>query len=156
MIPCCGCPGPSPRSPTPPLHATASSQATYIGQRQNPTKSTNWVQISEVTHLERYKWESGFEFTYPKGFVTRLKSGHSLIINKIATIYWSHAMQRILFNDNWRQTEAWIFLLAGEVEVNALAQGALRRLTQWSWIEHPNSTTELITAQNLCHWKAPL
>jgi len=28
-------------------------------------------------------------------------------------------------------------LLAGAIEVNALAQGALRQLTQWLWIEHP-------------------
>jgi len=28
-------------------------------------------------------------------------------------------------------------LLAGAVEVNALAQGALRQFTQWLWIEHP-------------------
>jgi len=28
-------------------------------------------------------------------------------------------------------------LLAGVVEVNALAQGALRQFTQWPWIEHP-------------------
>ena len=37
---------------------------------------------------------------------------------------------------NWRQAEAWIVLLARAVEVNALAQGALRRFTQWLWIEH--------------------
>jgi len=28
-------------------------------------------------------------------------------------------------------------LLAGAVEVNALAQVALRQFTQWLWIEHP-------------------
>jgi len=28
-------------------------------------------------------------------------------------------------------------LLAGAVEVNALAQGALLQFTQWLWIEHP-------------------
>jgi len=27
--------------------------------------------------------------------------------------------------------------LPGAVEVNALAQGALRQFTQWLWIEHP-------------------
>jgi len=42
------------------------------------------------------------------------------------------------FDDSyWRQAEAWIVLLAGVVEVNALAQGALRQFIQWSWIEHP-------------------
>jgi len=35
-------------------------------------------------------------------------------------------------------------LLAGAIEVNALAQGALRQFTQWLWIEHPGHfTTEL-------------
>jgi len=28
-------------------------------------------------------------------------------------------------------------LLAGAVEVNDLAQGALRRVAQWPWFEHP-------------------
>jgi len=28
-------------------------------------------------------------------------------------------------------------LLAGAIEVNALAQGVLRQCTQWLWIEHP-------------------
>ena len=36
-----------------------------------------------------------------------------------------------------RQAEAWILLLAGAVEVNALSQVALRRFIQWPWIEHP-------------------
>jgi len=42
-------------------------------------------------------------------------------------------------------------LLAGAVEVNALAQGALRQFTEWLWIEHPtfqlgggHFTTELL------------
>jgi len=42
-------------------------------------------------------------------------------------------------------------LLAGAVEVNALAQGVLRQFTQWLWIEHPTFqlgggpfTTELL------------
>jgi len=34
---------------------------------------------------------------------------------------------------NWRQAEALIVLLAGSVEMNALAQGALRQFTQWAW-----------------------
>jgi len=38
---------------------------------------------------------------------------------------------------NWRQAEAWIVLHAGAVEVNALAQGALRQFTQCLRIEHP-------------------
>jgi len=38
-------------------------------------------------------------------------------------------------------------LFAGAVEVNALAQGALRRFTQWPWIEH--QTFRLWT---LHHW----
>jgi len=38
---------------------------------------------------------------------------------------------------NWRQAEAWIVLLPGAVEVNVLAQGALRQFTQWPWIEQP-------------------
>jgi len=28
-------------------------------------------------------------------------------------------------------------LLTGAIEVNAVAQGAWRRFTQWPWIEHP-------------------
>ena len=32
-------------------------------------------------------------------------------------------------NGSWRQAEAWIVLLAGAVEVNALAQGAARQFT---------------------------
>jgi len=40
------------------------------------------------------------------------------------------------FNDNWRQAEAWIMIFVGAVTVIALAQGALRRVTQWPWIEH--------------------
>jgi len=44
----------------------------------------------------------------------------------------------VFFGDgNLRQAEAWIVLLAGAVEVNALAQGTLRQFTQWLWIEHP-------------------
>jgi len=48
---------------------------------------------------------------------------------------------RLLFfinlgDGNWRQAEAWIVLLAGAVEVNALVQGALRQFTQWLWIDH--------------------
>ena len=57
-------------------------------------------------------------------------------------------------DDCWRQAEAWIVLLVGEVEVNALAQGALRKFTQWLWIEHPtfqlgggHFTTELLPPQ---------
>jgi len=45
-------------------------------------------------------------------------------------------------------------LLAGVVEVNALAQGALRQFTQWLRIEHPTFqliggrfTTELLPPQ---------
>jgi len=45
-------------------------------------------------------------------------------------------------------------LLTGAVEVNAVAQGALRRFTQWPWIEHPtfqlrggHYTTELSLPQ---------
>jgi len=44
-------------------------------------------------------------------------------------------------------------LFVAVVEVNAFAQGALRRFTQWPWIEYPtfqsgggHSTTELIAA----------
>jgi len=44
----------------------------------------------------------------------------------------------------------------GAVEVNALVQGALRRVTQWSWIEHANfqlrgglSSIELLAAVTL-------
>jgi len=46
-------------------------------------------------------------------------------------------------------------LLAGAVEVNALAQGTLQQFTQWLWIEHPtfqlgggHFTTELLPGVN--------
>jgi len=48
-------------------------------------------------------------------------------------------------DDNWRQVEAWIVLLAGAIEVNALAQGALRQFTQWLWIEYPTFQLEADT-----------
>jgi len=47
-------------------------------------------------------------------------------------------------------------LLAGAVEVNALAQGALRQFTQWMWIEHPTfqlgggHLTELLPPHYFC------
>jgi len=40
-------------------------------------------------------------------------------------------------------------LLVGAVEVNALAQRALRRFTRWPWIEYPTFQLERRT---LCHW----
>jgi len=46
----------------------------------------------------------------------------------------------IFFVDsNWRQVEAKNSILAGAVELNALAQGALRLFTQW----HVDRTTNL-------------
>jgi len=59
----------------------------------------------------------------------------------------------VKFGDGyWRQAEAWIVFLAGAVEANVLAQGALRQLNQWLWIEHPafqlrsgHFTTELLS-----------
>jgi len=41
------------------------------------------------------------------------------------------------FIDIWRQVKSWTMSLVGAVEVNAQAQGELRRFTQWTWIEHP-------------------
>jgi len=51
-------------------------------------------------------------------------------------------LQQVFFqidvgDGNWRQAKPGICFLPGVVEVNALAQGTLRRFTQWSWIEHP-------------------
>jgi len=44
-----------------------------------------------------------------------------------------------------------MMFFVGTVEVNALALGALRPVTQWPWVEHPtfqlsggHSTTELV------------
>ena len=52
--------------------------------------------------------------------------------------FWQLKPFFVNFGDgNWRQGEAWIVLLAGAIEVNALAQEALRQFTQWLWIEHP-------------------
>ena len=43
----------------------------------------------------------------------------------------------VIFGDgDWWQADAWISPLAGAVEVKALAQGALRRFTQWLWVEY--------------------
>jgi len=56
-------------------------------------------------------------------------------------IFPLYANSRLFFvnfgDGNWRQAETWTVLLAGAVEVNAHAQGALRQFTQWLWIEHP-------------------
>jgi len=57
-------------------------------------------------------------------------------------VYQSHIAFLILGDGNWRQTEAWIVRLAGAVEVNTLAQGALRQFTQWLWIAHPTFQLE--------------
>ena len=55
-----------------------------------------------------------------------------------------HLLLNIFFfvnfgDGNWRQAETWIVLLAGAVEVNALAALAqeTQQFTQWLWIEHP-------------------
>ena len=60
-----------------------------------------------------------------------------------------------LCDNNWRQAEAWTMLFARAVVVNALAQGALRWVTQWLWIGQTifqlgggHSTTELIAIKN--------
>jgi len=42
-----------------------------------------------------------------------------------------------IFHNNWRQAKAWLMLFVGAVEVNTLVQGMLRRVTHWSWMEHP-------------------
>ena len=62
-----------------------------------------------------------------------------------------HLVEFDIGDGNWRQAKAWSLLLSVAVEVNALAQGALRRFTQWWWIEHPtfqlrggHFTTELM------------
>ena len=62
----------------------------------------------------------------------------------------------INFDDGiWRQAEAWIVFLAGAIDVNALAQGALRQFTQWLWMDHPtfqlrgrHLSTELLPPQS--------
>jgi len=53
---------------------------------------------------------------------------------------------------SWWQAEAWIVLLTGAVEVNALVQGALRRFTQWPWIEHPTFQLTGVTLP-LSYWR---
>jgi len=71
--------------------------------------------------------------------------------------FWHTRVFFVDFGDgNWRQAEASIVLLAGAVEVNALAQGALRQSTQWLWIEHPtlqlrggHFTTEHLKRSNI-------
>jgi len=77
---------------------------------------------------------------------------------------WKHSNQFDSFfynfdDSNWRQAEAWIVLLAGAVQVNALAQGTLRQFTQWLWIEHPtfwlrgrHFTTELLPPPSVGCW----
>ena len=65
-------------------------------------------------------------------FLAVLESHHSLFF--IFLFYFIF----LNFGDaNWWLAEAWIVLLAGAVEVKALAQGALRQFTQWLCIEHP-------------------
>jgi len=58
-----------------------------------------------------------------------------------------------LFNDNWALSRSLNNAFIGPVGVNALVQGALRRVARWPWIDHPTfklgggqSTTELIAA----------
>jgi len=48
-----------------------------------------------------------------------------------------------LFNNNWRQAEGCMMLFVGAVEMNVLAQGALRLVAQWQWIEHQNPVPDL-------------
>ena len=81
--------------------------------------------------------------------------------NGAAFAYWSIGIYTYIFfllvnfgDGNSRQAEAWIVLLAGAIEVNALAQGTLRQFTKWLWIEHPtfqlgggHFTTELMPPQ---------
>ena len=65
--------------------------------------------------------------------------------------FWSLSMVLFLFfnfgDGNWRQAEAWIMLLAGAVEVNALAQGALRQAIHSG--RSPNLPSE---RRELYHW----
>ena len=56
---------------------------------------------------------------------------------KDAIFCWFAYNATDLFNDSWQQAEVCIMLFVEAVEVNALAEGALRRVTQWPWIEHP-------------------
>jgi len=66
-------------------------------------------------------------------------------MRKLAQILFLIARNAIrLFNENWRQAEAWIMLFVEAVDVNAHDQGALRRVTQCSRIE-PNSIWEADT-----------
>ena len=79
-----------------------------------------------------------FSFVY-----TRQKKIGTMLAKKYLNRYYYFYF---IFGDhNWRQTEAWNLRLAGAVEVNALAQAALRRFTQWSWSDTQLSSWEAVT-----------
>jgi len=64
----------------------------------------------------------------------------------VLNLFGAHLHFQIkLFNSifdgsNWRQAEGRRLLLGGAVEVNTLAQAALRPFTQWLWVEQANLT----------------
>jgi len=75
----------------------------------------------------------------------------------------SLACSFVNFGDGYQwQAEAWIVLLAGAVEVNGLAQGVLRQVAQWPWIEHSTFKltsghfTELLPPLTLALFGIPL
>ena len=64
-------------------------------------------------------------------------------IREIKIVGYKRYFLKFDFADsNWRQAEAWIVLPAGAVEVNALAHGALRRVTLWRVERTPNLLIE--------------
>ena len=67
---------------------------------------------------------------FPNRFLNTIVMNRSPIATSLKRFFFC------LFVNFWWQAETWIVLLAGAVEVNALAQEALRRFTQWLWIEH--------------------
>ena len=82
---------------------------------------TFWLcKIFHIWSLRSVVWQRHFVFT---------KQASWLVENILFFVNFG--------NGNWWQAEAWIALLAGVVEVNALAQGALRQFTQWPWIDLP-------------------
>ena len=87
-----------------------------------------------------YLAKQGFQISVVLGLLRLVRRSHWLhlnhsqlhrpmgtVVEKPAGKHWSFLL---IFGHNWRQAEAWIVLLAGADEVNALAQGALRRFTQ--------------------------
>ena len=111
-----------------------------------------WLQCATVMNVNYQR------FPNTEQLITAKISGN--VLKQVSRTQSVFFVVFLIFGDsNWRQAEAWNVLLAGAVEVNALAQGALRQFTQW--IEHPtlqlgggHLTTELLPPHIQCYVRA--